>query len=311
MRIAFSSADHQLPRLSSALAAGLADATFGGGLLTRGEHAALAGTLQTAGTETVSLERYGEIVAQLHRVSHWATGSVRHAFAEPLIRYAALDRPAAVFVDDLLRSSPLMPLAVVTRRLARDLAQLTGITRNVFGETGVSAFGLNPGLAMGPLVLLDQEMDGRVQEYRRTDIVVVPETVAELSPVAGIVTLGEGNPLSHVQLLARNFGIPNVAIGPLLLPRIKSMAGQEVFAAVASDGLVVLANSSQIGDATKRMLRGNTPATELTVPSPDLAWRQLQSWPTRPLSLRAAHSIPVSLKRAFVAGSTWATSVTS
>ena len=31
--------------------------------------------------------------------------------------------------------------------------------------------------------------------------------------MAGILTLGEGSSLSHVQLLARNLGIPNVVVG--------------------------------------------------------------------------------------------------
>ncbi len=263
-----------------ALATSLAQATFGSGLLTAGEHARLMTHWQTVTARpALSLQRYGEAIAYLRRMPQWAVGSVRHAFAEPLIRYAALDRRAATFPDDLLRSSPLLPLAEVTMRLNRDLAELSGVTQNVFGETGGSAFGLNPGLALGPLVLVDDADTEAKHTYQRSDIVVVPETEAELAPVAGILTLGEGNPLSHVQLLARNFGIPNVAIAPSLLAHVRPLAGQQVLAAVASDGSVVLARASEVSEEIKaQLLPANPPSGQLTVPAPDLALQ-------RPLAL--------------------------
>ena len=49
--------------------------------------------------------------------------------------------------------------------------------------------------------------------YSRDEIVALPETPADLEPAAGILTQGEGNVLSHVQLLARALGIPNVVLG--------------------------------------------------------------------------------------------------
>jgi phosphoenolpyruvate synthase/pyruvate phosphate dikinase len=59
--------------------------------------------------------------------------------------------------------------------------------------------------------------------------------------VAGILTSGEGNILSHVQLLARNLGIPNVAVDKKWLPRLKTMEGQQVVMAVSPRGVVQLA----------------------------------------------------------------------
>ena len=55
----------------------------------------------------------------------------------------------------------------------------------------------------------------RLEDFLSDGIYVVPETVADLPPLAGILTAGPGNPLSHVQLLARNLGIPNVAVDAL------------------------------------------------------------------------------------------------
>jgi hypothetical protein len=109
-----------------------------------------------------------------------------------------------------------------------------------------------------------------------------------LTPVAGIITLGEGNPLSHVQLLARNFGIPNIAIAPGVLGAIEPLENRRVIAAVATDGSLVLsafdAVPSELSDLlTPANLRGG----ELTVPPVDLAPRSpvASSGPRRPISV--------------------------
>ena len=69
---------------------------------------------------------------------------------------------------------------------------------------------------------------------------MLPETVSDLPPVAGILTEGEGNPLSHVQLLARNLGIPNVTVDSSLKPALSAHSGERVVLAVSKSGLVEL-----------------------------------------------------------------------
>ena len=56
-------------------------------------------------------------------------------------------------------------------------------------------------------------------------IYLLPETVSDLPPVAGILTRGEGSSLSHVQLLARNLGIPNVVVGEERVPAVQRPGG--------------------------------------------------------------------------------------
>ena len=60
-------------------------------------------------------------------------------------------------------------------------------------------------------------------------------------PAAGILTQGEGNVLSHVQLLARALGIPNVVLGPeRLRSSIAPHDGQQVFLIVTPGGRVII-----------------------------------------------------------------------
>ena len=58
--------------------------------------------------------------------------------------------------------------------------------------------------------------------------------------MAGIITAGKGNMLSHVQLLARNLGVPNVAVDKSLIPRLENLEGRKVVLAVSPKGVVQL-----------------------------------------------------------------------
>ena len=95
--------------------------------------------------------------------------------------------------------------------LSRDANRLAGVKHRLFDQDiGVGFTALNPGLARGTLHV---EPDlSELENFKADGIYLLPETVSDLPPVAGILTAGEGNPLSHVQLLARNLGIPNVSV---------------------------------------------------------------------------------------------------
>jgi hypothetical protein len=130
------------------IAVDLIDASFGTGLLSAREHAALLDAARVdAEAEHLEAERFAAMVETLRRAPQWAAGNVRYTFAEPLVRYSALDARAAQFTDDVLRGSALVGLGDVTRRLAGDLASLTGVSQLINGRGGLSAFGLNPGVA--------------------------------------------------------------------------------------------------------------------------------------------------------------------
>jgi hypothetical protein len=85
--------------------------------------------------------------------------------------------------------------------------------------------------------------------------------------VSGIMTAGEGNPLSHVQLLARNLGIPNVGVDEGLLNTIKQHDGQAVVMAVSPAGLVELGEDGDRWNA----IFGATESSQDVVIRPDLA----------------------------------------
>ncbi len=107
----------------------------------------------------------------------------------------------------------------------------------------------------------------RAGQFQADGIYVLPETVADLPPIAGILTAGAGNPLSHVQLLARNLGIPNVAVDQSVLPTLQQANGRRAVMAVSSGGLVEIAEDGPQWDA---VLGKATQAAATVMFEPDL-----------------------------------------
>ncbi|NHN36777.1 hypothetical protein G8764_05660 [Pseudomaricurvus alcaniphilus] len=253
-------------------AAQLLQATRDLGWLSDNELLALVEPLNTTLSQGDNLgaEDYRKLIRRLQLAPAWAQASIRHTFAEALAAYSALDPRAAQFVDDLLRGSALMPLAEVTHRLLLDSGRITGKTSSLFGQAQESVWGLNPGVAQGKLRVLAvaEDLDGH--NFDPADIVVIPNTTSSLFPAAGIVTIGEGNPLSHIQILARNLGIPNIVIGESLLPLLQQHDGARVELAAAADGRVLLRLAAPSDTNLERAVAQQRDAEKVLAPVPDL-----------------------------------------
>ncbi len=128
---------------------------------------------------------------------------------------------------------------------------------------GVGLRALNPGIARGKLHVGGA---GGGARWDGEGIYVLPETVADLPPIGGILTLGEGSSLSHVQLLARNLGIPNVVVGDEHVATLEKHAGADVVVAVSPRGVVQIAEDGERWDE----LLGRDEVAEAVVIRPDL-----------------------------------------
>jgi hypothetical protein len=175
----------------------------------------------------------------LARAPEWSARALAFHFALAEERFLAIEPLTALYAQDRLRGSPLLFYGAVVDSLVRDTDQLAGVEHELFGaRVGSGLRALNPGLARGPLVAPDprEPLAGVVSG----GIPLLPETISDLPAVAGILTRGEGSSLSHVQLLARNLGIPNVVVGEERVPAVKARAGKRVVLAVSPGGVVQL-----------------------------------------------------------------------
>jgi len=225
-----------------------AEAAYGTGLLSAREHAALQKPFEALSAPEVTLRAYMAELRYLGLVPGWGTQQLRFQFGEAMDKLAEIEPKAELFIQDQLRGSPLLFYAQVLDPMNRDANRLAGVRSTLFGrEVGVGFNALNPGIARG--VLQTSPDMQRAANFRADGIYVLPETVADLPPIAGILTAGAGNPLSHVQLLARNLGIPNVAVDQSLLPDLRKVDGRPAVLAVSAGGLVEIADDGPQWDA--------------------------------------------------------------
>lgn len=225
------------------LLAAFTDGTYGAGLLVAREHEAALETLAAlkadAGPERAV---FAKNLRQAGRVVEWAQANATLPYAEVWAEWTLLMPAVAGIRDDVLRSSPLLLFAEAFARLDAYAAG-SGVKRHeVFGtEFTKDVRVLNPGLAVGKLRVTPKE-----GTHARNEIVALTETPADLEPAVGILTEGEGNVLSHVQLLARALGIPNVVLGPTAFAKLKPKDGDKVFLAATPGGRAVVKDMDEM-----------------------------------------------------------------
>ena len=217
-----------------------ADALYGIGLLSRRQLESVEKAIIAIETGNPTLRQYRDTVRYLARVPEWGSRSLEFQFGKTIDRWSALDPAARQYVPDRLRGSPMLNYSAVLDHVVQDLNALAGVQHEIMGErVGGGVRALNPGLARG---VIRELKDGQSPlDLDPNGIYLLPETTPDLAPVAGILTLGEGSSLSHLQLLARNLGIPNVVIGESQLRRIEKAMGSRAVLAVSPGGVVQLA----------------------------------------------------------------------
>ncbi len=219
----------------------LGSVVYGTGMISQRQLTAFNNSIDELSQQNLSLGVYRKQLNYLNRMPGWANQWLKFHFNLAINRFSKIEPLSVQFIPDRLRSSPILAYGIILNELIKDANQLSGVNHKVFGETiGAGLRSLNPGMARGILRLPDIES----QVYDKNSIVLLPETTAELSPVAGILTMGEGNSLSHVQLLAGNLGIPNVVISEELQSILKPMQNQMVVLAVSPGGLIQLESDS-------------------------------------------------------------------
>jgi hypothetical protein len=224
------------------------EAAYGTGILNGRERAEMRKTFEKLSAGQIPLAEYLRELRYLGLVPGWGTQGLRLHFSEAMEKLGEIEPLAELFIQDQLRGSPLLFYSQVLDTLSRDGNRLAGVQHKLLGkDIGAGFNALNPGLARGFLRAAPDMK--RVEDFRSDGIYVLPETVADLPPLAGILTAGAGNPLSHVQLLARNLGIPNVAVDESLLPDLRRNDGRRIVLAVSPAGLVEIDEDGPRWDA--------------------------------------------------------------
>ncbi len=220
-------------------------ALYGAGFISDRHLGELRRTIErTLSGKSLRVDDYREALRYLARAPEWAARWLAFDFSIAVAKLAEIEPLAHLYPQDRMRGSPLLFYGTLIDSLVLDANRLAGIEHELFGRRiGAGLRALNPGLARGVL----REATGH--DYRRDGIYLLPETLSDLPPVAGILTLGEGSSLSHIQLLARNLGVPNVVVGEEVLPTVRQRIGARSVLAVSPSGVVQLNEDGPRWDA--------------------------------------------------------------
>ncbi|HZM91290.1 MAG TPA: PEP/pyruvate-binding domain-containing protein [Blastocatellia bacterium] len=176
-----------------------------------------------------------------------------------------------------LRSTFFAPLHFKPNSLAQEQAanELKKTTPNVLiltpGEiaTNQQYQPLNLGVGIGQLRIIDRITEDTVID--RNQIVILKEVPIHLTPLSGLITTEPASPLSHVNLLARSWAIPNATIRNADA-LFKVLEGKYVRLEVGENGYTLEpANSREVAERNKQWVKRG----DLITPGADVIFRRL------------------------------------
>jgi hypothetical protein len=230
----------------------LGEAATGAGFVELWEFVAARSGLSDPNYQYIWPGMLDDYLDNARRFVEWGTSTNRAVYGEVVERYADFEPLALGFLDDRIRSSVLLPLGQAVGDLGDWLARNSDSGNAILDlETQAQARGLNPGYAQGRLRIIEGAPEE--VEVNNQDIFVFSRPPADLKPVGGILTVSEGNMVSHVQLLARNLGIPNAVLTDRQFEELRPYDGQQVFYAVSNAGTVLMKSPDDMTD-TERSL---------------------------------------------------------
>ena len=232
-----------------------------------------------------SISDFNPVYTEPEATRRFLLGSVTH-YEEPnvwALEIAPYDTSTPAMVEKLYRAvrdasfyGPVLrfhPTSENLEKTALELASDVPVTTNDELFAGIDYQPLNLGEVVGPIKFLSSADLEEVYVSSR-DIVVLDSVPNDIAPVAGIVTEEFQTPLSHINVLSRNRGTPNMGL--------KNARRHEKFAGL-SDGQNVRLTVGAFGwDVVPATLEeaerywDEHPFPVVTVPKPDFSVTDLR-----------------------------------
>lgn len=199
----------------------------------------IRGDLNPEDSGSITLEALNAIALAGRNQLEWGTSYNKAVFDEDVSRYEGFEPMVSGFLDDRIRGSIALYLGNSLGQLGAFITEEENLKNEVLDISNSSqVHGLNPGYASGELVVVEGNLEN--MEVSPDKIYAFQRPPSDLRPVAGILNIAQGNLVSHLQLLARNLGIPNASISNDNLQELKKYNGQQLFYAVSNKGTVIL-----------------------------------------------------------------------
>jgi rifampicin phosphotransferase len=128
---------------------------------------------------------------------------------------------------------------------------------------------LNQAKNVGVLRIVERLTDETILD--RNEVVIFLEPPISLTPVSGVITTSFATPLAHVNLLAKNWGVPNAFIKDAA-ETYKPLVGRFVYFETRADGYTLRpATSNEAAERGRQLAR----RADLITPPADLEFKEL------------------------------------
>ena len=222
----------------------------------------IRGDLNPKDGGNITLEELNTIAMAARNQLNWGTSYNKAVFDEDVERFKEFEPMAAAFLDDRIRGSVALYLGNQLGKLGSFITEQENLRNEVMDVSNSSQIhGLNPGYANGELVVVEGNLENL--DVKPENIYVFQRPPSDLRPVGGILNIAEGNLVSHLQLLARNLGIPNASISNDNLQELKKYNGQRVFYAVSNKGTVILKKESEMSAEERALFKEEVRSEEM------------------------------------------------
>lgn len=211
-----------------------------------------------------------DVYQSLRKSVLWGGSMLQALYETEINRFSSFEPLTHGFIDDRIRSGVLLSLGETAASFQEYLAKSAKWHNDFFGQNISSIQGLNPGYSMGRLIIVESGDEFKGVEDASA-IYVFQEPPADLDPVGGIISISEGNLVSHLQLLARNLGIPNASITSDIFDKMRRYDGELVFMAVSDKGGVVIKKENEMTEIEKQLFSKKERKEErIRVPTEDI-----------------------------------------
>ena len=242
----------------------LSDGIYGAGYLEKWEYKKIKDDLDWMQSDVIDIEGLDYFKYAANKLVMWSSQMIQSLYGEPVHLFGKFEPLAHGLVDDKVRSSLILPAGILIEKLNTLLGSHSSNGSQIMGrknDAGIQS--LNPGIAKGKLLVLANA--GEDLDFEKSAIYAFDRPPTEMKPVAGILNVKEGNPISHVQLLARNLGIPNSLISSSILDKLKKYDGKEVFYAVSPGGTVVLKSEDDMSEIEQKLFSKSKEKKRITI----------------------------------------------
>ena len=168
------------------------------------------------------------------------------------------------FIDGTMRSQNIFILSQLVDKFDSALAISRKVKHSVKGKELVAPVEVfNPGETIGILRVNKNPM-----ELTEKEIGVFSEMPSETGALSGIITLGVGARLSHLQLLAKSLQIPNAKVSKEYLDVLKELDGKQVKFKTTKEGQLLIEEVSEIGKSVSKVDRVEVPKANYAINRP-------------------------------------------